>query len=311
MEIFNPYAGVASELQLKGALHLHSTNSDGADPPREVFRDYGRIGFDFAVLTDHQALASAKDLEHGSALLAIPGCEYRGNASLPEMGLSGVRELPLGAVDLETSARVAKESGAFVVYNHPNWHFDHWPAYDMLRFRVGHALEVYNAVVEELPGVADSTNKWDILLSCGYRIWGVAGDDAHEAAHRGQAWVSVFADREESSILAAMKTGKFYASTGMRVEKIKLEGNCLTVTSPGARLIRFLAERGSVRQVAEGETASYKIREDDVYVRAEVYGDGLRRAWLNPVFVESDASEKLRSDFFSWFVRPHLGDCRT
>lgn len=303
MEIFDPYAGVDFAHQLKGALHLHSTNSDGEDPPGEVFRSYGRIGFDFAVLTDHQAVAGAEDLEHGGGLLAIPGCEYRGAISLPEMGLAGIREVPPHPVDLETSARVARESGAFVVYNHPNWHFDHWPARDMLRFRAGHALEIYNAVVEELPGFADATNKWDILLSCGYGIWGVAGDDAHEECHRGKAWVSVFAEREERAILGAMKAGKFYASTGMKVEKLKLEGRRLSVFSPGACLIRFVAERGSVRQVTEGESASYEIGEDDGYVRVEVYGEGLRRAWLNPVFIESESSKKLRSDFASWFGR--------
>ena len=282
---------------------MHSTNSDGKDHPHEVFRDYEGKGFDFAVLTDHQAVVRSEDLDHGGSLVAIPGCEYRGSGTLPEMGLGGVRQLPPIPVDLEASARAAQESGAFVVYNHPNWHFDHWPSKAMLRLKAAHAMEIYNAVVEELQGSAESTNKWDALLSYGYRIWGAAGDDAHESAHRNQAWVQVMAERDEASIIEALKAGKFYASTGIEVKAISIQDGVWTVDAPDAHLIRFIVERGQVRSQVRGSQASYKIQEKDVYVRVEIYGTGMQRAWLNPVFVENDHSRAFHQEFSAWYEK--------
>ncbi|MDQ1257629.1 MAG: hypothetical protein QG656_2235, partial [Candidatus Hydrogenedentes bacterium] len=41
---------------LKGALHTHTTCSDGVLSPREVLRIYRELGFDFVALTDHDFL---------------------------------------------------------------------------------------------------------------------------------------------------------------------------------------------------------------------------------------------------------------
>ena len=39
---------------LKGALHCHTTRSDGKGTPEEVIRLHAQNGYDFMALTDHR-----------------------------------------------------------------------------------------------------------------------------------------------------------------------------------------------------------------------------------------------------------------
>ena len=68
---------------------------------------------------------------------------------------------------------------------------------------------------------------WDRILSSGKLIYGIAVDDAHHfkrpwdpaASKPGQGWVMVRTDRlAPESILSAMESGEFYASTGVELE---------------------------------------------------------------------------------------------
>jgi len=296
----SPYATTGPRW-LRGALHVHSTASDGVQPPGETLCDYERRGFDFAVLTDHNVVPS----EHLGAtcqrMRCLPGCEYRVRPGEPELGLSGVRSTPPLNVADDAAVAAVRALNAFVVYNHPNWFFDHWPTTRMLALRAADALEVYNGIIEWLPGCADAATKWDVLLSCGYRIWGVATDDAHKPEHRGRAWVMVNAAPDEHAILAALKAGRFYASTGVRIDALAVHEGVLSVRADNAQCIRFIAERGQVRAETQGPQAQYALRDDDVYVRVELHGAGATKAWTNPVFVESAASRALVEEFRTQF----------
>ena len=71
MELFNPYAGTDGPW-LKGQLHLHTTNSDGDEVPREAIADYERRGYDFIALTDHNVVPSPEDLAADTAMVLKP-----------------------------------------------------------------------------------------------------------------------------------------------------------------------------------------------------------------------------------------------
>ncbi len=134
----SPYAS-AGPHWLRGALHLHSTSSDGTQAPDETLRDYERHGFDFAVLTDHNVVPADTTAQACTRMLCLPGCEYRARPNEPELGITGVRTgLPLNVTDAVAMAAVRAQN-AFVVYNHPNWHFDHWPSTRMLALRAANA----------------------------------------------------------------------------------------------------------------------------------------------------------------------------
>lgn len=297
----NPYDHT-SDTWLKGALHVHSTNSDGSQHPHDVIRSYEGLGFDLVALTDHNAVPSADDLDVETSMVVIPSSEYRGMANGGEFGVVGVSEtLPQG-LDIPAYHRAAIDSGGFVCYNHPTWHVHHWPIWTMLKLRGAHALEVYNAVCDWLPGASTCADKWDRLLTCGYRLWGTATDDAHKPEQRNRGWVMVSAERSREAIVAALKAGQFYASSGVNIMSITCDGSRLTIESENAQEIRFYADRGSMRARSEGPTASYDIRDDDIYVRAELYGSGATMAWTNPVFVESPRSRELSEEFHTWLL---------
>lgn len=299
--VTSPYDGVRGRW-LKGALHVHTTRSDGKEPAAAVARHYRRLGFDFVVLTDHNAVPVAEELGRKGAILVIPGTEFRGPGG-PEFGITGVRAMLRAADDIPSYHAQAVASGGFVTFNHPAWHIHHWPVWWMLKLPGVHALEVYNAVIEWLPGAAECTDKWDRLLTSGYRLWGVATDDAHEGSQRGKGWVMVDAAREEGAIVAALKAGRFYASSGVRISRIAVRGGSLVVESTNAQEIRFYTDRGAMRSRRKGRCATYRIREDDIYVRAELYGTGASQAWTNPVFVDTERSRALSTEFRTWYLR--------
>jgi len=58
-----------------------------------------------------------------------------------------------------------------------------------------------------------------------------------------------------------------------------------------------------MRESKRGRRAAYRIREDDVFVRAELYGSGASKAWTNPVFVETERSRALSDEFRTWYLR--------
>jgi predicted metal-dependent phosphoesterase TrpH len=303
MEIINPYDGCTGGW-LKGQLHLHSRHSDGADPPAAVVRDYEARGYDFIAFTDHNTVPPSGDLDVATSMVVIPGEEYgcSRRSGDQELGVIGI-DAPLPP-DLEHPEfmAAASASGAFVVFNHPTWHIHHWPIFKMLKLRRAYALEVYNAVCDSLPGAAECADKWDRLLTCGYRIWGVATDDAHAARHRDRAWVMVDAERSRRSIVEALKAGRFYASSGVRINSIAVEGSALRIESADAQEIRFFADRGSMRGRRMGTSASCEIQDNDIFLRAELYGDGARKAWTQPVFVESERSRELADEFRNWYL---------
>ena len=70
-------AFIDSRKLLKGALHCHTTRSDGRGTPEEVLRKHAEHGYDFVALTDHRYYNFAN---YGDApLTIIPGMEMDGN----------------------------------------------------------------------------------------------------------------------------------------------------------------------------------------------------------------------------------------
>ncbi|MDD3764526.1 MAG: hypothetical protein PHP86_14650 [Nevskiales bacterium] len=205
--------------------------------------------------------------------------------------------------------------------NHPNFRYaltveDLVP----LRYRTGEGFfELYNGHhgVEnygdgEHPGIE---RMWDILLAKriaegdGTIPYGIANDDAHrfttwrvgKDSNPGRGWVMVRARRlTPDSIVAAMKRGDFYASTGVTLGRLERGGDTLALAvdpEPGVDYtIEFIGTRrgaelgahprepapdgrasqryddaiGVVLKTVRGTEARYVARGDELYVRARV-----------------------------------------
>ncbi|MBI2302887.1 MAG: CehA/McbA family metallohydrolase [Armatimonadetes bacterium] len=283
MTFVNPYHG-SSGPWLRGNLHTHTTNSDGKLSPVETVALYAEHGYDLLALSDHDRLTLP--VEHPS-VVGITAVEVSaGGPHLLAVGVDKVYDTsrPRGCIVDEIMA-----DGGLCVLCHPNWleHFNHWDQVALESVGPYHGIEIFNSVIDFLPGEAHALDRWDMLLAKGRRVWGFADDDFHAPGHGPRGWNMVRANaRTPDAIVEALQAGRFYASTGVTIEAVELVGNVLTITAPDAEEIRFVGRWGAVVAFGGAGEASYEIRGSEGYVRAECYGRGRHAAWTQPVFVE-------------------------
>lgn len=269
----NPYSNVQDSPEqawLKTALHVHTTRSDGQDTPQETIAHFESLGFDAIAITDHDLLGEPSQMQGHTILLQ--GIEHSQGSHIGQIG------------DL----RIA---------NHPDWHFDHWDFYRLQQRNDIHAIEIFNALIETHPGSPLSTNIWDQLLSCGKRLHGIASDDAHAAAHRGFAWVNVCAERNPDSVQQALEHGRFYATTGLDIERIFVEQQTLHIQTIKPCAISFYGDQGRLLHKTIGNHAAYEFKNGDAYIRIECHGDQGQTAWTNPIWLLDTESETKRTQF--------------
>lgn len=137
---------------------------------------------------------------------------------------------------------------------------------------------------------------WDILLSGGMTIYGIAVDDAHHfkrpwdgnASRPGRAWVFVRASGlSAEAILDAMERGDFYASTGVELEDYKVDAGQISITirprGDTRNTTQFIGQDGKVLEESMSSPAIYRFRGDETYVRAKVNDSNGHFAWTQPV----------------------------
>jgi hypothetical protein len=306
----------------KGNLHTHSTRSDGKWEPDAVVDAYRNAGYDFMSLTDHflPARYFGKDSDHfitvtdTSALnspdfLTIHGAELHAPALLTgdiwhivAVGLP--LDFPIlgeGETGLEITRR-AHEAGAFIGIAHPAWYG--LTIEETLPFvPFSHAIEIYNTGSADVDR-AESWHFADQMYARGVRLGAYAADDAHfndprgDLADFGGGWVHVKAESlDEAAILAALKAGHYYASTGPEIEDITFDGEVLRVrTSPIDQYIVSGAGARFARLYNPGQTsAEFPVRRPDGslypwaqqnYLRLTAVIDAGGRAWSNPIWLD-------------------------
>jgi hypothetical protein len=247
--------------------------------------------------------------------------ERRRQAHVVGIGLTrpvlplGERGIAAGVTVASTYARniaAVRAAGGIAQVNHPNFRWSIAP-HDLAHVPDSTLFEVWSThpLVNNLGGVdaagavALSTEAlWDTLLTRGTLLYGVASDDAHEyrpeqledfqSTRPGGAWVMVRADTlTPAAIMAALRAGDFYASTGVLLDDYAASGRevRLRIAFPGRPgddrrfTTRFIGRGGRVLAEVAGTSASYAIRGDEGYVRATVTDSNGRRAWMQPMWV--------------------------
>ena len=290
--LHSPYAA-ADFRWLRGNLHTHTTISDGSRPPEQVIASYEKLGYDFLALTDHDALAPVREYQPATRLVLVPGVEVSARGPhILQLGLEVVQE---PAVDRQKVLDFISAQGGLAVFNHPNWqwHYNHFPQELMQSLTGAVGVEIYNAVIDRLEGSSLATDRWDRLLSQDKWLWGFAHDDSHYPQDDGHAWVMVQsaagARPSAQDILSALRSGSFYASTGVSINSITVDGATIHVQAKDAQYIRFVTRWGVVAHDADGSEASWTVpNTPDVveslkYARVECYGAGKRMAWSQPI----------------------------
>ena len=296
----------------RGNLHCHSTRSDGVLDPAEVCARYRDEGYDFIALTDHfVGLYDYPIVDTAayrtSGFTTILGAELHSGAmengsiwhilavGLPEgfrpPDVPGFIAQPgqEPGVDL---ARRAREAGAFVAMAHPEWSgLSESDARAMAQ--AVHAVETYNhgCAVESDRGQGFYT--LDRLLEAGHRLTLCATDDAHFKGpdHFG-GWVMVKAlENTPEALLAALKAGHYYASTGPEILDLDWKEDRVVVRcSPVSRVIVQGAREASVVVHGEGMTdVEVPIGHcaASPWMRVTIADQAGNRAWTNPKWKEA------------------------
>jgi len=295
----DPYAepGGGKYVWLRGNLHTHSTRSDGKRHPQQIIDAYAAYGHQFLALSDHDIVSDYSSLDpRGMVLLQAN-----------EISASGCHLLHIGArqkvnpsADRQEVLEKIVAAGGYAIMNHPDWEndFDHCPYETLLALKGYCGIEIYNAGILEGPGSPYGVNKWDRLLATGRMVWGHASDDSHDAHHENRGWdmVRVPAGRiTPEAILEAYRAGRFYASSGVIIERIETDGPHLRVVAPGAEAIAVMGEYGRRLAYAEGPALSYDVSKTiSPHVRVQCYGFADLAAWTQPFVIKGGPAERLR-----------------
>ncbi|WP_329002103.1 CehA/McbA family metallohydrolase [Kribbella sp. NBC_00709] len=283
----------------RGNLHTHSNLSDGALSPAETAQVYREAGYDFVAITDHFRpeygfpMTDTRELR-SDAFTTLIGAEL--HAPRTEAGQQWhiiAAGLPLDfspPADTETGpelARRARVAGAFIGMAHPSASL--LTALDAESLDAAHSVEVYNALSDR-ENRGDSWHLADVLLNRGHRLTTYAADDAHlqpQDPPPCQAWVHVRAEvLAPDALLAALKAGHFYSSTGPDLYDVHIEGDMVVVRcSPATKVLLSGGVPGA--EVAQGtdltECSLPLALFRGTHCRITIEDAAGRRAWTNPI----------------------------
>lgn len=297
----------------KGNTHTHTTESDGDSPPEVVIEWYRSHGYDFLVLSDHNVFTDPARFAHlqDSTFTLIAGEEVTSSFDRRSVHVNGLgiphrveprRDSTLVAT-IQANVDAIREVEGVPHVNHPNFQWS-FGAEELAQVRGDRLLEIHNGhpTVHNRGGGGTPGMEavWDALLTGGKVIYGIAVDDAHhfqgefsaDRANPGRGWVAVRASsRDGAEILDNLERGWFYASTGVELADVVVEGPRLEVHVAPRGDFRytttFVGAGGRELAVSSTNPAVYELRGDEMYVRAKVVDSRGDAAWVQPVFVEA------------------------
>lgn len=294
---------------LKGALHVHTTRSDGQQSPEEIIRLHHQHGYRFMALTDHNVL-NHLNLSPDTPMTILAGVERDfglpgRTADKPHcvhevgLGVPGDPRIPLQDAHPEWAGRGESCADAQAMINemhcwglktfyaHPEWSGTTWRDFGVLEGNF--AMEIWNSGCALDNALDNHAAYWDEALDAGRRLWGVAVDDGHCLAHQCNGWVMAASDDDPASILAALEAGAFYASCGPDIHDFYVEDGTAYIRCSEAASIQFVSLRHPLpcRRDPEGllTSSSCKLPEGLKYIRVCVTDAKGRQAWTNPIFL--------------------------
>lgn len=239
---------------------------------------------------------------------------------IPPQGGDGIADVMQNNINAVNEQRKRTGQPMFPHINHPNFH---WAieADDIKKLNGERFFEVYNghpAVNNEGNNERSGTEEmWDDILVHYLRngkppIYGLAVDDCHnyhkqssKNSNPGRGWVMVNAESlTANAIIDALEKGKFYGSSGVMLKKLKTSTKKIRiqidVEEGVAYETQFIGARKEggveVLSTVRGAKATYKIKGDELYVRALITSTKLKKnpykegeyekAWIQPVVVD-------------------------
>ena len=288
----------------RGNLHGHSTHSDGVLSAQAVVQTYADLGYDFTCLSDHLWIDdkfAATSVCDGRALdrkdfITLPSAELHCYGKTYDQ--DGVWHIVANGLPLDFACPDAKETapdliaraqaaGAYVSLAHPEWYT--MTTDEAMQVAAADAVEIYNhsCVVSSARGSGIAIA--DYLLNEGKKISFTATDDSHfELPDWGGGWVMVAAaELSQNAVLAALKAGHHYASTGAYFTDLQIEGAILTVSSSPVENVVIsgtghlaMSETGQDMTVTQFDLSEFRSN----WFRITIRGSEGQMAWSNPYF---------------------------
>ena len=188
-----------------GALHLHTTYSDGGTDYNELIRTASDLGLDFIVVTDHMSLEALNDGYEGfhKNLLVLVGYEHNDSNNLNHYLAIGVDRVFSECSKSRQYVEAVRSSGGIGFIAHPaekRHYFGYFPPYPWTSWEVDgyDGIEIWNQMsdwVEQLKSwlsvirilyprrfigspPSELLQRWDRLNKKRF-ISGIGGVDAH------------------------------------------------------------------------------------------------------------------------------------
>ena len=302
-------AFIAKNKMLKGALHCHTTRSDGAGDPGDVIRLHKANGYDFMALTDHRRY-NYENFAPETDMTIIPGMEVDANFEraggvhcLHIVCIGPAKEDGNGfeqdqrfeslkindQLEMQPFLDMIHDNKNMTIYCHPQW--SGTPTRDFDKLQGNFAMELWNSgcVIENELDV-DNGLMLDDLNEDGHRLWGVAVDDGHPMEQHCNGWVMVNAENNINAILRALKDGAFYASTGPEINDFRIENGKAVVECSPCTSVVFRCGRTPTRVKEDPEgmitSAEETVRPHMPFIRAVVTDEMGNTAWTNPIFLD-------------------------
>ncbi|HPY94701.1 MAG TPA: hypothetical protein PLR12_04685 [Clostridia bacterium] len=284
--------------EYKGNLHLHTTGSDGRRSPEDAVRAYGEAGYDFLALTDHRKVTSLPG--YTGPVTLLKGLELDENLALGEcihlvgVGVSdSIMPQVRQGMPSKEALNLIHAHGGLCYLAHPHWSMNTLATLRGLEGLDG--AEIYNGFSGPPynPLRAEATQLLDLAAMEGRFLPTIATDDTHY--YEGELFSGFILAQADSSserdIMAALRAGRYYASSGPRFESVSLEGDEVKVACSPVRHIIFhsnLPWNGGRVTTGEGvREGSYRLNRawGERFVRVVLEDLEGRRAWLNPFLV--------------------------
>jgi hypothetical protein len=294
---------------LRCALHAHTTNSDGELAPDMLVRHYQWAGFDVLAITDHWVRTVERSTRK---LLVIPSTELNAQCGGPEhdahvlaFGVEADPVIPEGEfAPLPEVVSWIDENGGVPYIAHTYWsglRTDQWEDCEGLL-----GLEVWNAGCELEIGRGDSSLQWDEALERGKSFFALATDDSHHPGFdSGFAWTMVrAADKTQEAVLAALRAGSFYGSTGPEITSVEVADDAVTVRCSPVESVTLVSSRmrgaranagrlgypnnaDIIERDSAGLITACRLEKpwNTPYGRLEVADSTGRRAWTNALWI--------------------------
>ncbi len=209
---------------LKGAIHVHSTYSDGEFTLRELREVYMAAGFDFVCMTDHAEFFDSSKIDgyvdecrslSDSRFSFIPGLEFSCRDRMHVLGFGVTSTITTPAADLdpqEVIRHIHSEGGVSVIAHPMDSAFDWIEGFDHLPNGIETWNSKYDGRVAPRPGtflLLDRLKRRSSNMRAFY------GQDMHwKNQYRGLVNMFECQSATRGEVLRAMIDGRYFAARG-------------------------------------------------------------------------------------------------